>query len=186
MLEVEIKAAVTGHTKEQFKKAAEKLGFIKGGTLQEIDVYFNGNDRNFMKTDEALRLRSVRDLDAGTCETFITYKGPKLDQASSTRMEFETAVGDLAVMKNLLAALGYKEVFTVDKTRQEWKHKSANVTLCLDSVAGLGDYLELETLAESEDQREAAVETLLQFLSDLGVPKENLTRKSYLELLIRP
>ena len=58
MLEVEIKAALTGHTKEQFKKAAEKLGFIKGGTLQEIDVYFNGNDRNFMKTDEALRLRS--------------------------------------------------------------------------------------------------------------------------------
>ncbi len=90
--------------------------------MQDIDVYFNGNDRNFMKTDEALRLRSVRDLDAGTCETFITYKGPKLDQASSTRMEFETAVGDLSVMKDLLAALGYKEVFTVDKTRQEWKH----------------------------------------------------------------
>ena len=154
--------------------------------MQEIDVYFNGNDRNFMKTDEALRLRSVRDLDAGTCETFITYKGPKLDQASSTRMEFETAVGDLSVMKDLLAALGYKEVFTVDKTRQEWKHTSANVTLCLDSVKGLGDYLELETLAESEDQREAAVETLLQFLRDLGVQKKNLTRKSYLELLIRP
>ncbi len=186
MLEVEIKASLGALKKEQLQEAAIGMGFVQAGTLQEIDVYFNGNDRNFMKTDEALRLRSVRDLDAGTCETFITYKGPKLDQASSTRMEFETAVGDLSVMKNLLAALGYKEVFTVDKTRQEWKHTPANVTLCLDSVAGLGDYLELETLTESEDQREAAVETLLQFLSDLGVPKENLTRKSYLELLIRP
>ena len=33
MLEVEIKAALTGHTKEQLKKAAEKLGFIKGRHL---------------------------------------------------------------------------------------------------------------------------------------------------------
>lgn len=35
MLEVEIKAALTGHTKEQLKKAAEKLNVIKLMTKPE-------------------------------------------------------------------------------------------------------------------------------------------------------
>ena len=35
MLEVEIKAALTGHTKEQLKKAAEKLNVIKLMTKTE-------------------------------------------------------------------------------------------------------------------------------------------------------
>lgn len=189
MLEVEIKAALSGHSIAQLEKMAEGLGFLKGDTLQEIDVYFNGNDRNFMKTDEALRLRSCHDLSAGTCQTFITYKGPKVDQESSSRLEYEASVGDLLIMKDLLTALGYKEVFTIDKTRQEWKLPSTEsreeVTLCLDTVAGLGDYLELETLTDSEDQRQAAVEGLLHLLDRLGVSKDQLTRKSYLELLIQ-
>lgn len=189
MLEVEIKAALGQLKKEQLQNAAEKIGFTPAGSLQEIDIYFNGNDRNFMKTDEALRLRNCRDLNAGSSETFITYKGPKLDRESSTRLEYETEVGDLSIMKNLLAALGYKEVFTVDKTRQEWKLSPSvertEVTLCLDSVAGLGNYLELETLTESEEQRQAAVESLLQLLDQLGVSRDQLTRKSYLELLMQ-
>lgn len=188
MVEVEIKSAIGVLTKEQLQKAAEKIGFVQADSLREIDVYFNGNDRNFIKTDEALRLRSCRNHKAETCETFITYKGPKLDQESSTRLEYETGVGDLLVMKDLLTALGYKEVFTVDKTRQEWKLPPAagraEVTLCLDTVAGLGDYLELETLTMSENERETAVEELLQLLDQLGVARDYLTRKSYLELLM--
>lgn len=189
MVEVEIKSAIGVLTKEQLQEAAEKMGFVQADSLREIDVYFNGNDRNFIKTDEALRLRCCHNHRAETCETFITYKGPKLDQESSTRLEYETGVGDLSVMKDLLTALGYKEVFTVDKTRQEWKLPPAagraEVTLCLDTVAGLGDYLELETLTELTEQRQAAVEELLQLLDNLGVSRNYLTRKSYLELLLQ-
>lgn len=189
MLEVEIKASLGQLKKEQLQEAAHAMGFVQTDNLQEVDVYFNGNDRNFMKTDEALRLRCCRDLAAGTSQSLITYKGPKLDKESSTRLEYETAIGDLSVMKDLLTALGYQEVFTVDKTRQEWKWRPAEgraeITLCLDTVAGLGDYLELETLTESESKRQGAVEALLQLLDSLGLSRDNLTRKSYLELLIQ-
>lgn len=182
MLEVEVKAALGGRAAEAVRRDAEGLGFVPAQTLGETDVYFDGADRDFKKTDEALRLRSCRDLDAGTEETLLTYKGPKLDAASSTRMEYETAVGDRAVMGKLLEALGYRPAFTVRKTRREFRLDG--VTLCLDTVEGLGEFLELETLAADGGSREAEVGRLLGLLDRLGIGREQLTRTSYLEMLI--
>ena len=53
------------------------------GVSEQSDLYFNHPARDFAKTDEALRLRSVGD------EHFITYKGPKLDATTKTRQEIE-------------------------------------------------------------------------------------------------
>lgn len=74
MLEVEIKAALGDKTPALIEGIAERNGFVRAEMLREIDVYFNGNDRNFMKTDEALRLRSCEKLGENTGETLITYK----------------------------------------------------------------------------------------------------------------
>ncbi len=78
MLEVEIKAFLDGLSSEKIAAAAKELGFRKCGVLQETDIYINGNDRNFMKTDEALRIRSCGEQgeDGVFCreETFITYR----------------------------------------------------------------------------------------------------------------
>lgn len=191
MLEVEIKAFLDGLSSEKIAAAAKELGFRKCGVLQETDIYFNGNDRNFMKTDEALRIRSCGEQgeDGVFCreETFITYKGPKLDKNSNTRLEFETSVGDCQTMAELLTALGYREAFTVKKVRREWKlieEDGREITLCFDRVENLGDYMELETLAAEDSDREQAVKRLLELLDFLGVSGDRMTRKSYLEMLI--
>lgn len=182
MLEVELKASLKGFTTTQIKEASQELGFNPQRSLREIDVYFNGSSRDFRTTDEALRLRSCQDLDSHLpAETLITYKGPKQDTISNTRTEYETAVGDLETMKNLLNSLGYTPTFTVEKTRLEFV--SGQVTLCLDTVKELGDYLELELLVEEEAQREQAIQQLLDLLDAFQIPRDNLTQKSYLELL---
>ena len=62
MLEIEIKASLGDLEKEQIKNLAEIMNFKYSKTLHETDIYFNGNDRNFAKTDEALRLRSCEEL----------------------------------------------------------------------------------------------------------------------------
>lgn len=186
MLEVEIKACLGDITIKELQTAAERRGFVFDKTLHEVDIYFNGNNRDFLKTDEALRLRSYKNLTAGTGETVVTYKGPKLDKVSNTRLEYETQIGDLKIMKDLLTALGYQAVFSVEKTREEWalyKEGSPRVTLCLDEVKNLGSYLELETLVEKEEEKQAAVEELLALLDGFKIQRENLTRKSYLEML---
>lgn len=182
MLEVELKASLAGIAPEQIQETAERMGFLFGKSLREIDIYFNGNDRDFFVTDEALRLRSCQDLSKDAAPSILlTYKGPKQDAVSSTRTEYETSVGNLDTAEKLLSALGYRPMYTVDKTRLEFTLGS--VTLCLDTVAHLGSYLELEMLAEDENCREAAVQKLLNILDALKVSRGRLTQKSYLELL---
>ena len=44
--------------------------------------------------------------------------------------------------------------------------------------------MELETLAPSEDAKDDALRHLFSILDAMNIPRENLTRKSYLELLI--
>ena len=87
MLEAELKASLEGLSPEDLASRALALGFVPGEQLRERDVYFNGDHRDFRRTDEALRLRSVRALPDGAWETLLTYKGPKLDQVSNARTE---------------------------------------------------------------------------------------------------
>ncbi len=181
MLEIEIKAKCP-RSPDEIGQALNALGFERQETREEIDIYFNGNDRDFRKTDEALRLRSARLLPDGASEAFITYKGPKLDDRSQTRREIEVAVGHLNDMKLLLEQLGYQAIFTVKKQRRHYRRDS--VTACVDQVEGLGNYLELEQLSQTMEARGETVEQLLALLDRLHISRDNLTRKSYLELLM--
>lgn len=181
MLEAELKASLAGLSADEVLRQATGLGFVPTEQCWEMDVYFNGVDRDFAQTDEALRLRRVRPLPHGPEESLLTYKGPKLDGVSSARTEYETAVADGESAEKLLEALGYRRAATVEKRRREYRLE--DVTLCLDEVTDLGLYLELEIVTPSEARREAAVERLLDLLARLGISRERLTRQSYLELL---
>lgn len=180
MLEAELKASLGGLTAEEVADRAVLLGFLPEARVQETDIYFNGKERDFRRTDEALRLRSVVLLD-GTRKSLVTYKGPKLDSVSNARTEYETGVSDGETAQKLLEALGYRPLAVVDKVRQTYR--LGEVTLCLDEVTDLGGFLELELLVPGEEQREAAVARLLALLEALGISRERLSRRSYLELL---
>lgn len=58
MYEVEIKASIGDTSFRQLLNSAADLGFAYCMTVRETDVYYNGVDRDFMKTDEALRVRT--------------------------------------------------------------------------------------------------------------------------------
>ena len=181
MIEVEIKAKIAD------AQAAEKsllaLGFTEARTVSEQDVYFNGNDRDFRKTDEALRIRACKDLEADTENNTLTYKGPKLGSESQTRKELEISFEDPAKMKAILSALGYPPVLEVRKLRR--MYHLGEITACIDQVDSLGDYLELEKLVDDKKDYPAAVGELYEWLSKLGIPKDSLTQYSYLELLLK-
>lgn len=141
---------------------------------REHDVYFAAPDRNFAQTDEALRLRTV---DNGT---ILTYKGPKIDPMTKTRRELSVEVDDAIAVAALLDALGYRRVGTVVKHRRCYQLGSSEVSL--DDVEGLGTFVEVEEIAETETERDRARERILAFLSALGL--ERTERRSYLELLL--
>lgn len=149
--------------------------------IEQVDRYFNHPGRDFAVTDEALRIRSVGG------QNWITYKGPKLGELTKTRRELELPLADgpewPAEYGELLAALGFRAVREVRKTRRPGQlfHQGMPVEVAWDSLAGLGEFLELELVVE-EQFREEAQSVLLDLAAELHLGKSE--RRSYLELLL--
>lgn len=187
MIEVEVKLKID--SAESIEKKLIELGFKKGQTLQEIDYYYNGVDRDFRASGEALRLRLVESLDGSAVvadrpgEPLIqmTYKGPKLDNVSMSRVEHQVNIDNFETMLSILSSLGYKPVEPVIKLRRELF--SEEICACVDTVDGLGDYLELEIMVDKESHRENALDRISVVLKQLGYSISDTTTTSYLSML---
>ncbi len=151
------------------------------GTIEQVDEYLAHPVRDFARTDEAFRIRSVG------AENCLTYKGPKLDAQTKTRREIEVGfaegVGEREEMRQLLIALGFRPVASVRKTRREgslpWRE--FEVELALDEVVGAGRFLELE-VCTSADHMPAAKQAILDLAASLKL--KDSERRSYLELVL--
>ena len=91
-------------------------GVTLGPPVEQSDQYFAHPCRDFARTDEALRIRTVGEA------SFVTYKGPKLDATTKTRRELELPLdpsdADGSQFAELLTALGFTPVATVRKQRR--------------------------------------------------------------------
>lgn len=178
MYEVELK--VEAQHDPVRERLAEQDADCLGAVVQE-DTYYNAPHREFVETDEALRLRRERTATADHWETVITYKGPLLDDDSKSREEFETAIGDGDVGDEILTRLGFSAAATVRKNREHYDLNG--VTITLDEVDGVGQYVEAELESETaaiDPVRERAVEAL----ESLGLDSDEQIQTSYLGLLL--
>ncbi|NJE42431.1 class IV adenylate cyclase [Thermococcus sp. GR6] len=174
MIEIEVKGYADD---EVFERVRENFKLIRREYHE--DTYFQHPCRDFAKTDEALRIR-IRRFN-GHFEALMTYKGPKIDPNSKTRKEIEILLSDPDKHTEILESLGFKEVLTVEKTREKY-YVDKGIVIALDEVEGLGKFIEIEALAESEEVVEETVRVLREILASLGVKK--FERRSYLELML--
>lgn len=177
-IEVEIKF----HLKNA-SKLAKKLG-APVYSSQQIDDYYNPPHKDFAASlydiSEWLRLRHEED-GAG----YINYKHwlPEGTINKTHCNEYETKVEDLEAVKLLLEALGFKQLVTVNKQRSSWMWQ--NVEISIDSVAELGDFIELEYKGEGLDVA-AAQKQLFDTLAELGAEVSEQDHRGYpWELLIK-
>lgn len=182
MIEVEIKVKLSEKEFTEIETKLKALGFSFEKKMQEIDIYYNGIDRNFAVTDEALRIRTSKNLNTHTIQSYVTYKGKKLDTISKTRLEYDIAVEDGPTMNNLLKSLGFAEVYTVEKTRDYYNYE--NIHACVDYVQNVGHYVELEKIIAQDGEKNSVLDELFLLLTKLGINKDRLESKSYLQLLI--
>jgi adenylate cyclase class 2 len=179
MWEVEMKFAVADFSPLEAALAAK--GATVGSPRRDADHYFNAPDRDFAKTDEAVRVRTIGE------KNYVTYKGPKIDSETKTRLEIEVPLGDgetaAADYRRLLTHLRYRPVAVVRKTRRiaELTRDGFDVQLTLDEVDGVGQYAELEIVAP-EDRADAAKAVVLAVAAELGLTQSE--RRSYLQLLL--
>jgi adenylate cyclase class 2 len=163
-------------------KALEQRGSQIGDANSQIDVYFSHPAKDFGKTDEALRLRI--EGESGS----LTYKGPKVDSITKSRLELELALPSgqeqLTKFRELLTALGFEIFLEIKKERRkalvDWL--GTRIEVSLDQVEGLGVFVELETAA-NEAELPSARGRIASLAHELGL--QDNERLSYCELMMK-
>lgn len=181
MYEVELKVRAAH---EAVREALSSLDAERRGVVRQEDTYYDAPHRSFAATDEALRLRSAvrTDEDGAHTVTTLTYKGPLVERDSKTREERETDVEDAESTAAVFEALGFAPAAEVTKERERFD--CGGYTVALDSVCGLGEFVEVERTVEHEADIERIREGARELLVDLGCDPDDQIRTSYLSLLL--
>lgn len=172
-MEVEVKA-YAGDLKEIEIKILE-MGAEPTWEGDQVDTYYNHPEKDFAKTDEALRIRKEKGRNS------LTYKGPKVDELSKTREEIQFSIENAEAAGKVLIKLGFSTAGIVKKYRK--KFKLGDMKISLDRVEVLGDFVEIEALDTtiSENEVSKTRDRIIAIMDELGL--NNRERTSYLELL---
>ncbi len=160
----------------------EKEGKFKY-TNGQRDHYFTPAHRDFLDADPIVEWLRLRDADG----TFtLNYKKWHLDDRGhgSYADEYETKIESLEIGEKILGALDAKPIVVVEKVRKAWDYKEYEV--CLDSVQGLGDFVELEYAGPRDgalDHKEI-MDGMITFLKELGCGTLTLNHSGYPALLL--
>ncbi|XP_077565629.1 uncharacterized protein LOC144181165 [Stigmatopora nigra] len=163
---VEIKARVSQPL--QLAKMASQLSQSEGSVIRQRDTFFHCR-RGRLK---------LRDLTDGSGQ-LIFYERPDEDGPKLSRYSVVPTSDPSGLEAVLSAALGVKgevrkerRLFLVGQTRVH-----------LDSVEGLGHYMELEVVMRPQQTLEDGQKVAEDLMDKLGVTKDSLVTGAYVDLL---
>ena len=173
MIEVESKFKVLGDITQSDLLAILKDQFITPiSSKHQIDTVFllpEQVDAPIVPGSKIMRVRDVLNPETGELQrSLMTLKVER--QAKLVSDEYEFVVNDGNVARQMLTALGWQEIVTVDKVRLESKTK--DYTICIDEVAGLGLFIELEILTEDDANTGDIQQQMHTFLKNLNIDGE--------------
>ncbi len=187
-IEVEVKIPI--ENRKSVEEALHRIGAQKMNSETQVDVYFDHPARAFQETDEALRLRSRHpDVEGDEKDNTIptpyelTYKGPKLESRSKSRVELSVNISNINSARSILESLGFKHVATISKRRVFYTVDS--VTVSVDDVEDVGLFLELERVVTSRGDMNPTLDIIFNLIERLGLDSNKSIRASYLELFLQ-
>ena len=139
---------------------------------RQIDTVFllpGQVDAPIVPGSKIMRVRDVLNPETGELQqSLMTLKVE--GQTKLVSDEYEFAVDDGNAARQMLTALGWQEIVTVDKVRLE--SKTENYTICIDEVAGLGLFIEMEVLTEDSADVKNIQQQMRNFLKSLDIDGE--------------
>ncbi len=173
MIEIESKFKLASDITRDNLIAILKSQFIAPISIKhQIDTVFllpEQVDAPIVPGSKIMRVRDVFDSETGELRrSLMTLKVE--GQVKLASEEYEFTVGDGNAARQMLTALGWQEVVTVDKVRTE--SKTSDYTICIDKVAGLGLFIELEVLAEDDTNTDNIQQQMYSFLKNLNIDGE--------------
>jgi adenylate cyclase class 2 len=184
VIEVERKRELVG-TRVAVTARLDELGYRANGPVVEVDTYYSRPEVDYLHTVECLRVRQR----PGFAE--ITYK-PASDASTHSRDDViakrETNVAlygaDQSESANdLLTAIGMIRLVRVEKTRILYRHPDrAEVVISLDTISGVGTFIETEVTAANPDEATALLE---QIEHQLGLTTYPVISLPYRDLVLQ-
>ena len=173
MIEVESKFKLASDITRDNLIAMLKSQFIAPiSSKRQIDTVFllpEQVDAPIVPGSKIMRVRDVLNPETGELQqSLMTLKVE--GQTKLVSDEYEFAVDDGNAARQMLTVLGWQEIVTVDKVRLE--SKTEEYTICIDEVAGLGLFIELEILTEDDANAGDIQQQMHTFLKNLNIDGE--------------
>ena len=170
MIEVESKFKVLGDITQSDLLAILKDQFIAPiSSKRQIDTVFllpEQVDAPIVPGSKIMRVRDILNPETGELQQrLMTLKVE--GQTKLVSDEYEFVVDDGNAARQMLTALGWQEIVTVDKVRLE--SKTEDYTICIDEVAKLGLFIELEVLTEDSVDVKNIQQQMCNFLKNLDI-----------------
>jgi adenylate cyclase class 2 len=171
MIEIERKFKLTNKQRASIEKDLQKRYGTPKRIHQIDEVFLQGIDsfKDFTRGMPVIRLRTENGAVQLTCKHMINEAG---DMA-----EYELDISSGEIMRCILTEMDCRPVTTVDKVRFETK--TSEVTFCIDEVKGLGNFIEIEVLAEDKSNLKDIERQIMTTASSYGLTDKDIESKKY-------
>lgn len=170
MYEVEAKVALSKAELKRLKAAIPKIA-KKVHQVDKTDVYYG-----HLKKDCAYLRTRVKNG-----EPFLNIKTKKTEKGIEANQEIKMALTSMPAFHKLLKKIGIPMVGK--KQKKGAIYRKGGMQIELNTVGGLGDFLEIETIVPEKSDIPRAKKALRNLFKQLGFGPEDFEKKYYLELL---
>ncbi len=145
-------------------------GAVFESSKTQYDTYYGS-----IRAIKAIKRSFILRIRKSGSSNILTFKGATGKEGYYE--EYETIVADGKSAAKIIEKSGFEKVIFVKKHRQLYRYK--NSTINLDSVGGLGNFVEIEIISEKN-----ADKRLNSIIKELGLEGYKNIRKGYVSLLL--
>lgn len=177
-IEVELKFPLN-NPEEVIQKLASIGKHVKQDVYQK-DTYYTPHHRNFLEQKPISEWLRIRKTEKGIMLNYKNWHNKNEAKAVSCD-EFETKIGEMAVLERIFKNLNFQTVIIVEKKRNSWNYK--DVEISIDHVTELGWFIEFEAKGNFRTI-DSAKELLYSVLKELEAKTGSQDFRGYPYLLL--
>lgn len=178
MREIEIKARVADRATLQDVLKTQNVTLSAPITQRDRVFGVKGVDGGSDNSSPWLRIRT--ETKNGATRRLFTLKKSVTNQMDS--IEHETEIQDEEELSHIIRHLGFVPYSDSTKTRQ--KARLGEIEICVDSVEGLGEFVEVEKMTQEDVNYDEVAEELWRVLERFGVTRADYVTDGY-DVLMR-
>ena len=180
---IELEASYHLEKEHNILEKIKKENFEFLADITEEDTYYTDKDMTFIEDRICLRIRKTNE---DSLE--LTYK-PKTDNSTEKYGKREVNLKidpkEYTDIKYIIEELGYIEYVSFKKHRKIYSKEINNFihNIMLDNIEGVGDFIELEILANTEEEKEQLHDELDRFVEMFKCQNLKEKKKTYRDIV---